>query len=144
VEDWDEVPSDSLGAYCLARPSGNVLTQLNTAFLPALIILFVLVCVAYILTARRIISTLKTEYHELWVSLGRPEAIDSLMSFRGGVFPERPLSGLRLNYWLSETCQTELRNAGLTLLAKRLKMLRVMSAILIALIVGGYAIQRRG
>jgi hypothetical protein len=121
-----------------------MLTQLNTGFLPALIVLFVLVCVAYILTARRIISTLKTEYHELWVSLGRPEAIDSLMSFRGGVFPERPLSGLRLNYWLSENCQTELRNAGLTLLAKRLKMLRVLSAILIALIVGGYAIQRRG
>src|ERR1700720_928708 len=113
-------------------------SQLYDSLIPTLIVLFVLVGLAYILTARRIIAVLKADYHDIWISLGRPEAIDSLMYFRGGVFPERPLSGRSLNSWLFTKSYAELNSSTLTVLAPRLRMLRVMTAILIAFIAGSY------
>jgi hypothetical protein len=118
--------------------------QLYDSLIPTLIVLLVLVTVAYILTARRIIAVLKADYHEIWNSLGCPEAIDSLMYFSGGVFPERPLSGRSLNSWLSTKSYAELNSPTLTVLAPRLTMLRVMSAILIAFIAASYSVHRYG
>jgi hypothetical protein len=115
-------------------------SKLYAPLIPTLIVLFVLVCAAYLLTARRIVLALKADYQDLWVSLGCPEAIDSLMSFRGGFFPDRPVSGRRLNIWLATNGYAELKNPTLALLASRLKMLRVLSAILIALIAGSYVV----
>ena len=65
-----------------------MVSPLYDSLIPALIVFFLFVCIAYMLTARRIVSALKTDHHTVWVSLGCPEAIDSLMSFRGGVFPK--------------------------------------------------------
>jgi hypothetical protein len=116
--------------------------QLYDALIPTLIVLFVFVCAAYLITARRIVSVLKADHQSLWVSFGCPEAIDSLMAFRGGLFPDRPQSGRNMNIWLSTKDCTEMKDPTLTLLAPRLRMLRVTSAILIALIAGSYSVHR--
>jgi hypothetical protein len=120
-----------------------MLPQLYDALIPTLIVLFIFVCIAYFLTARRIVSALKTDYHAVWVSLGCPEAIDSLMYFRSGVFSDRPASGRSLNNWFSTKGYAELNSPALTVLAPRLGMLRILGAILIALIAGSYSVHQR-
>jgi hypothetical protein len=110
--------------------------------LPTLIVLFVCLCAAYFLTARRMIATLKADYYELWTSLGRPEAIDSLMSRRFDFFTESIRSGPRFNSWIYKGGYRELANASLTVLAKRLLLLRLLGAVTLAFGVGCYAIRR--
>jgi hypothetical protein len=90
------------------------------------------------------ITTLKAEYNDLWTSLGRPEAIDSLMSRRFDFFTERAQGGPRFNSWIYKGGYRDLANASITLLARRLKLLRFLGALTVAFGVGCYTIQRRG
>jgi hypothetical protein len=120
-----------------------VLTPFSLALLPALIVLFFCLCAAYYLTARRMIATLKQEYHDLWTSLGRPEAINSLRSRRFDFFTESTQGGPRFNSWIYKRGYRELANASITLLARRLTLLRFLGALTVAFGVGCYAIRPR-
>ena len=119
-------------------------TQLEITLLPTLIVLFVCLCTAYFLTARRIIATLKADYYDLWTSLGRPAAIDSLMSRNFDFFTESTQRGPRLNAWIYKSSYKNLNNPSVTLLARRLKLLRLLGGLTIALGGGCYATGRRG
>ena len=122
---------------------GYVFALRPLQWLAAFIVLFCLLCLAYYWTAWRLVSILRNEYPNLWISMGCPEAIDSLMSRRFDFFSESTWPGPRLNSWLYRGEYKGLKNPTVTLLGTRLKVLRLLGALVVALLVGLYALERR-
>ena len=118
-------------------------SQLSQAFLPMAIVAFLFVCLNYYFTAWSLIRYLKSNHRSVWKSLGEPEAIDSLMSRRIDLFTDSGVKGPKFNTWVFAGGHLSLGDALVSRLARRLKLLRLLTFASILMLVGGYELQRR-
>jgi hypothetical protein len=104
--------------------------MIQTAALMPIVFLLILVLLIYaFVTLRRVLTRLKAEHHGLWVSLGSPKALSSLVASRSADRDANLAGRTTLNLWLSQGGYLELNDPIITSLARRLKIAYVAVVI---------------
>jgi hypothetical protein len=118
-----------------------MLTAIERALMPAAITLAVLLLGNWLGARRRLINELKRNYRVLWLELGSPEVLRVMMFREIDFVRENSQDEGGFRKWFSEKSYLKLKDARVTMFARRLELVRRIFFIETGLFIG-YGILR--
>jgi hypothetical protein len=140
VDDWDKAASfvDNATPRRSTSSLDDDMSQVDRWVVHVAVAALLVHFVATFLTTRSLIGRLRSDHRALWINLGSPDALMSLLSRGTGSIQALEGSGSSLGAWLSARSYIGLNDPTLATLGRRREVLkRIGIGIVIALVAYG-------